>query len=248
MSDLRVVTFNVRTGRGLDGRNSWLLRRAAVVDVIRSMDPDVAGLQEVRAGQLRYLLSHLPEYGFLSAGRANGQNRGEHCPVLYRRERFAVVRWEVRWFAANRSGRIATVARLDDRSAGASESITVANTHLDHRFAAVRATSGAALAGWARDEEGPWVVLGDFNATVVDAAVVPLLEAGLQDALAALLPRGASVATAHRFTGRVDGRRIDHVLVSPELEVVHAEIVRTRPGGRLPSDHWPVAALLRRRD
>ena len=55
------MTFNIRTDRGMDGRNSWFLRRGAVVDAIREIGPDVAGLEEVRRLQLGFLRTHLPE-------------------------------------------------------------------------------------------------------------------------------------------------------------------------------------------
>ena len=244
MNDLTAMTFNIRTDRGLDGRNSWFLRRRAVVATIREVGPDVAGLQEVRRLQLAYLRAQLPEYGFLSAGRANGRRRGEHCPVLYRRDRFTVERWEVRWFAEKQSGRIVTLARLRD----AATVVNVANTHFDHRSEVRRAESGVVLSTWLQAEDGPWIVLGDFNATAADAGVTALLDGGLHDALAHLPVLGPGVATSHRFTGGHDGARIDQILVSPAFEVRTAEIVHSGPGSRLPSDHWPVAAVLGLRD
>ncbi len=242
--EFTAMTFNIRTDRGLDGRNSWWLRRRATLEAIRAVAPDFAGLQEVRRMQLRYLAKRLPEYGILSRGRANGRKRGEHCPILYRRDRFAVDRWEVRWFGNYRRGRIATIARLLER--GTTAPLGVVSTHFDHRSPETRARSAAALSMWLREMEAPWVVTGDLNATVVDTSVQTMLAGGLRDALGHLGPRGAGVGTAHRFTGTVNGARIDHILISGGLEVVEAHIVRDRFRGRLPSDHWPVVARLRR--
>lgn len=243
MTDVVVLTFNIRTDRGLDGRNTWWLRRGATVEAVRSANPDVACLQEVRRLQLGHLKSELSEYGFLSVGRRNGRQRGEHCPVLYRHSRFDVEEWDVRWFSEDRSGRIATLARLVERGTGFR--FGVVSTHLDHRSPEARLNSAAALSLWVRTGGGPWVVMGDLNATAVDPSVASLLAAGLRDALDHLPTRGAGAATAHAFTGRVDGDRIDHVLVSPGWKVVDAAIVTATPGGRLPSDHWPVVARLR---
>ena len=242
--DLTALTFNIRTDRGLDGRNSWWLRRSATVDVIRAVAPDVAALQEVRRLQLRYLAAQLPDYEFISQGRGNGRKRGEHCPVLFRRDRFVVDSWTVRWFGEHQRGRIATLVRLFER--GSSAPLGVVSTHFDYRSAATRTSSAAALALWIRETSGPWIVMGDFNATVVEASLQIMLSAGLRDALGHLGHRGADVATAHRFTGGSDGSRIDHILVSAGLQVVDGRIVRDRPGGRLPSDHWPVVARVRR--
>ena len=241
--DLVVMTFNIRTDRGLDGRNSWWFRRRATVAAIRAVAPDVAGLQEVRRLQLRYLAAQLPEYEFVSAGRNNGRMRGEHCPVLVRRERFAVEEWGVRWLGDARRGRIATVVRLVERETAGR--IGAVSTHFDHRSADARSRSAAALTLWVRGDPGQWVVMGDLNATVVDPSVQTLLAAGLRDALAHVGPRGPGAATAHAWRGGEDGARIDHILVTAGFDVVEARIVRERPGGRLPSDHWPVVARLR---
>jgi endonuclease/exonuclease/phosphatase family metal-dependent hydrolase len=51
--------------------------------------------------------------------------------------------------------------------------------------------------------------------------------------------------TTHHFSGRIDGRQIDHILVSREIDVLDAQVAHPRPFGRLPSDHWPVVARLR---
>ena len=244
-ADFVAMTFNIRTDRGLDGRNSWWFRRRATVAAIRAVAPDIAGLQEVRRLQRRYLVAELPEYELVSAGRRSGRKRGEHCPVLVSRKRFAVEDWDVRRFRGGRRGRIATIVRLVDRGSG--ERLGAVSTHFDHRSAAARNRSAAALALWVRETPGPWVVMGDLNATAVDPSVQTMLSAGLRDTLGHLGPRGAGVATAHAWTGRVDGARIDHILVTGDVEVVEARIVRDRPGGRLPSDHWPVVARLRLR-
>ena len=197
----------------------------------------MAGLQEVRPLQLRYLRRRLPQYGFLSKGRAKLEGRGEHCPILYRRDRFTVEKWDVRWFAPDQPDRIATIAGFG--------AFGVVNTHLAERSPAARAQSVTTLLRWLADSPAPWVVMGDLNATPADPPVRALLDAGLRDVLSELPADGPGAATGHEWTGKADGRRIDHILVSGGIDVVDASIVRTRPFGRLPSDHWPVLARLR---
>ncbi len=204
---------------------------------IERIGPDVAGLQEVRPLQLRYLRRRLRAYGFHSRGRAELLGKGEHCPVLHRRDRLAVQGWDVRWFSPAAPDRIATLAHFDGFS--------VLNTHLAERSPAVREASVRTMLAWLGETDGPWIVMGDLNATPADPPVQALLGAGLRDALAGLPADGPGAATGHGWTGTADGRRIDHILVSPEWEVVEASIARTRPRGRLPSDHWPVTARLR---
>jgi endonuclease/exonuclease/phosphatase family metal-dependent hydrolase len=66
-----------------------------------------------------------------------------------------------------------------------------------------------------------------------------LLDAGWRDAVPA-----EAGGTFHDFTGATDQERIDHILVGKGWQVVDAEVSHHRPGGRLPSDHWPVVATL----
>jgi endonuclease/exonuclease/phosphatase family metal-dependent hydrolase len=85
-------------------------------------------------------------------------------------------------------------------------------------------------------------VVGDLNATAGDPAVATLGAGGLSDTLAGLGERGPQAATHHRWDGSTDGTRIDYVFTDDHWDVLRARIDHSRPGGRLPSDHWPVVA------
>ena len=58
----------------------------------------------------------------------------------------------------------------------------------------------------------------------------------------------STAGTHHAWDGAADGTRIDFVLAGGGWEVLSAHVDHSRPGGRLPSDHWPVVAdvVLRR--
>jgi endonuclease/exonuclease/phosphatase family metal-dependent hydrolase len=99
------------------------------------------------------------------------------------------------------------------------------------------------------------VVTGDFNAGEDNAATRVLLgpldpaAGGLRpfvDTFRALHPGEKHVGTFTGFEfGRIDGPKIDFVLVPPGTEVLDAAIVRTSADGRYPSDHFPVTATVR---
>lgn len=248
MTRLRVATFNIRNGLAFDGLNSWPLRRKATAAAIRSLDADVVGLQEVFPFQLRWLRERLPGYQVESAGRRDGR-RGEACPLFVRLESAGIAAADTRWFAddPNLAGsrlpgasfpRLATICRLDLLGG---RRVDVINTHLDEAVPTNRERSADLLSEWIAPEV-PTIVLGDLNAEPHDPPVKRLLRAGLRQALPADAP-----GTAHDFTGRSDGARIDHVLVSSHFEVLSAEVFTERTSGRLPSDHWPVVADLKLR-
>lgn len=243
---LRVVTFNVRNAKALDGANAWPLRRRSTAASLQRLDADVVGLQEAYCVQERFLRRKLPDTAAFGRGR-NRRDTGERCPVLWRTTRFELVHAEVRWYSdlpaepgstlpGSRFPRLASVVELRDTRGG--RTFGVANTHLDERNGGNRERSADLLLGWLRAGI-PWVVIGDLN-TGPDSPPLRALQAS---GLRSVLPADAG-GTNHDFTGRADGRRIDHILVSDAWEVRAAAVDRYRPGGRLPSDHWPLVADL----
>ena len=247
--EIAVATFNIRNGLALDGSNSWPFRRRATASTIRSLDADVVGLQEVHGFQWRYLRPRLGHYGAVGRGRRDGRG-GEHCLVLVR-DPVEVIADTTRWFGEDpdRPGmrlpgasfpRIATIAEC--RHTSSDRRFDVVNVHLDEHLAGNRASSVAMLVRW-QDRSRPTILLGDFNTTEDDAAVMaPLRDAGFEFVP---LDRG----TNHDFTGTTDGLRLDHILTrsapSGRWEVLSSEVRTQRVGGRLPSDHWPAVARLR---
>lgn len=244
---LRVASFNIRTALGLDGRHVWPLRRHATLEAIEALDADVIGLQEVRGCQFRWLRRHLPGYDMQGSGRG-ASGGSERCPVLTRRATTRAVEVTTRWFGEQmdapgtrlpgaRAPRVATLAVVELDGAGVV--VEVVNTHLDER-PEPRLRSVRQLVDWL-DDGRPHVLVGDLNAGPDSAVLDVLAAAGLRSAI----PERAG-GTAHRFTGRTDGRQIDHVLVSRHWTVVRGWVAAGTPdGGQLPSDHWPVVADIR---
>lgn len=241
---LRVATFNIRNGRAFDGWHSWPFRRRATAAAARALDADVLGLQEVFRFQLRSLVKALPTHTAVGCGRSH-RRLGEHCPVFVRRA-LHVVRHDTAWYGPSPTTpgerlpgasfpRIFTTAVVD---VGDGRLVHVVNTHLDERVAANRSTALDQLLTMV-DPAVPTVVLGDFNVTPDD----PLLGAFAAAGFRAAVP-DPPIGSTHDFTGRTDGRRLDHVFVSAHFDVAAAHVAVHRPGGRLPSDHWPVVADL----
>jgi len=250
---LRVASFNIRTGWVWDGAHFWPLRGPTCAAALEALDADVAGLQEAHGFQERFLCRRLEGYAAAGAGRDDGRRKGERCSVLFRRARLDLESWTVRWLSptpwipgsrgwGNPITRLVTLCRFRDRASG--RRFGVANAHWDGASAEARLRSAEALLGWL-DPSLPWLVLGDLNATAGDPAVARLVAGGQRDTLAHLGERGPQAATHHPWDGSTAGTRIDHVLVTPEWQVLDARIAHPRPRGRLASDHWPVVADLR---
>ena len=163
--------------------------------------------------------------------------------------------------------RIATWARVRTVDGGAE--LLVVNTHFDHVSAHARRESArllrervpetAAADGGDSDETPPVVLVGDLNCTPGSEPHRVLVgdESGtregattgdtlsLRDAAPAADLRHGPETSLTDFARLIDGRRIDHALVSPEVAVdAFATLTDRDDRGRYPSDHLPILARL----
>ena len=126
-------------------------------------------------------------------------------------------------------------------------SFYVYNVHWDHRAQQSRERSADLLveriAARAHPSD-PVLVTGDFNAGESNPAFRHLIEHGFADSFRAVHPDARQVGTFNDFQGLTDGDKIDAILTSPGWTVIDAAIIRTSADGRLPSDHFPVEAVV----
>ena len=262
---LTVMSFNIRYGTAKDGANAWPQRRRMLFDVVRKQNADLVGLQEALDFQIREIVSAVPHYAAVGVGRDDGKAEGEYAAILFRRDRFHVAEAGTFWFSdtpatvasrswGNRITRICSWARLVDRDGSA---FWHYNVHLDHESQPSRERSTELLARRIDERGGasePVIVTGDFNVGEDNAALRTLVNAPGEtagrfiDTFRERHPREQQAGTFSGFKhGRIDGPKIDYVLVQPGTEVMAAEIVRYSRSGRYPSDHFPVTARIRLR-
>ncbi len=103
------------------------------------------------------------------------------------------------------------------------------------------------LRGFLRTVHGPVIVLGDFNAHADNPAAVHLSARDSRVSQSALSPEQQQTpGTFHGFTGTPTEPPIDHILLSPDWEVLDAEVLYGDGKRPFLSDHFPVAATLNR--
>jgi endonuclease/exonuclease/phosphatase family metal-dependent hydrolase len=262
--DLRVLTFNIRFDNPKDGPDQWENRREAVAKVIADT-ADVAGLQEVKPQQRAWLIEHLPEFGFIGVGR-EPEDKDESVPVIFRKDRFEVLASGTFWLSSqpetpgsasfgNKLPRICTWAKLRDRKAGAGKDGTLwfYNVHLDHQSPPARERGLALVLDRmaARDDNGPALLVGDFNSTTENTP----LKAALAREKPALVTNFQSMkepaeGTFHGFTGKPNGMAIDYILTEKDRwtvkssEVLKTTYVNADGTRRQVSDHFPVRAVV----
>jgi len=101
-SPLRVATFNLRReGAELDAGDLWEARKHEVVKLLRHLNVDVIGLQEVQPRQCAFLADALAgEFSCVGDGR-EADRRGESSPIFFRTPAFEVLRSSTSWLSAS---------------------------------------------------------------------------------------------------------------------------------------------------
>ena len=264
--DVRVMSYNIRYGTAQDGDNHWDKRKEFLVETIQAFDPDLLGTQETLGFQRDYLAEKLSGYEVLGVGRDDGGATGEMTALYFKRERFEKLDGGHFWLSEtpDKPGskswdtaltRMATWVKLRDRRQPKAKPIVFFNTHFDHRGQQARLESARLLRRRVTELAAQCrvIVTGDFNAGEDSPPYSALfgaegnLASPLRDAYRLLhSTRAADEGTFSNFkAGAVNGPRIDWIGLSAEWQALEATIDRTERGGRTPSDHFAVTAILR---
>ncbi len=145
---LRVGTYNIRLSPGDRGTaNDWEARKGDLVNLVRLMDLDVFGLQEVCPDQAAYLQQELRAFTLVGDHREADRVSGEASPIAFRPDRLVAIKGGTFWLSdtpdvpGSKSWkaacpRVCTWAIFVDRRT--QKSFCFVNTHTDHKSAAAR--------------------------------------------------------------------------------------------------------------
>ena len=265
---IRVGSYNIRMSPGDRGtENDWDLRRNDLVNLVKKMDLDAFGMQEVCPDQAQYLREKLSEFEFVGDHREADRKSGEASPVFYRKSRFDAEKRGTFWLSespdvpASKSWntcctRVCSYLILKDRATG--KRFCFANTHTDHVSAEAR-EKGMLLIIERMKEFGkgaPIVFTGDHNCCY-DEPPARAVRKMLKDSRDITETKDPGPRNTFQGFGKYkDGpinRRgetkdycIDYIYVSDGTRVLDFETHDDkRPGTDLyPSDHYPVTATI----
>lgn len=257
------MSYNVRYDNPNDGDHVWSRRRDQVASVIRFHRPAVVGLQEADHAQVEDLDDRLDRFEWLPAGRRGEGLAGEFAAIGFDKSRFNLEEEGTVWLSETGEPgsvgwdamlpRLIRYARLREHDTGVQ--LFHFNTHFDHSGERARRESARILLEQvdrlASNE--PVLVTGDFNSRPSTSPYEHLTSrdkssAGrtLRDAYDAC--RGyqhGPETTMTDFHNLIPDKRIDHVFVSADVEVLqHGVASDTFDHGTYPSDHLPVAVEL----
>ncbi|MEM7125342.1 MAG: endonuclease/exonuclease/phosphatase family protein [Chloroflexota bacterium] len=257
MGMLRFISYNIRCNTTVDGENAWPFRRERVASLLQLYRPDLLGLQEVLQEQLDYLVAALPEFGWIGAGRDDGQMAGEYVPIFYRRSQVELIDSGVFWLSETPDvvgsrgwdaslPRTVTWANFVHKETNTP--LICLNTHFDHRGPQAQVESAHLLRRFlaTQAEKGPSIVSGDFNCTsesstyqalTADVVDGPIL---LDTMFQSQSPHhGPSATFNSRFADPLD-EKIDYIFCLPGTRVLRHAVLADHWDGLYPSDHLPV--------
>jgi endonuclease/exonuclease/phosphatase family metal-dependent hydrolase len=253
-----VLTLNIRYDNPDDGVNAWPHRAAKVATFIDEQIPDLMGMQEVLWHQYEYIHSVVPGYGSVAAGRDDGLQKGEACPVFWRLGRFERLADGTFWLSATPEvpgsvgwgaalTRISTWVRLYDRVG--KDTLLFFNTHFDHISDSARVMSSGVLLEKVRQLAGDnrFIITGDFNATPESLAIAKMKDGDLavDSYLVSQTPPAGPAYTFNGWKDEPSEGRIDYIFVRKGMTVLSHETHRVIEEGVFISDHWPVEARIR---
>jgi endonuclease/exonuclease/phosphatase family metal-dependent hydrolase len=257
----RVMTYNIRYAGNeeTDGVNAWSNRKKLVASMIRFNHADIIGLQEALLLQLNDLTELLSGYSWIGVGRDDGENKGEFSAILFRNDRFEIMRHSTFWLSDKPDKpsmgwdaafpRVVTWAKMKDKETG--KTFFIFNTHYDHIGETARINSSKLLKNRITEivNDQSIIVMGDLNTQDSTEAYQILIDHSddkiiLYDAQSkSETEHHGSNVTFNGFGTSIEpGNKIDFIFVSKDVLVLQHGVIDETVDGRYPSDHMPVIA------
>ena len=231
--ELNVASVNVRFAAKGDYKrhNGWDQRKGYLCDMINHEAFDVFGAQEVRKEQLDDMLAALPDYRYIGVARDDGKDKGEFCPVFYRKDKLKMLDGGTFWLSETpdkvSKGWDGMCRRVCSWGYFQRKSDKVRfyflSTHLDHRGRVAKTEGAKLVVNWIKEHcKGENViVVGDFNANQNSKYYRVFSESGiLNDTYDVAKYRFAPTGTFSAFNPeRYTTERIDHIFVTNDIKV-----------------------------
>ena len=252
--ELKVMSYNIRLGSADDGTNSWMYRCPATLEMLKDQAPDVFGVQEAMADQVKFLEEFADGYDCVGVGREDGKKEGEHMSIFWNKKTIKLMKWGTFWLSETPEKpsmgwdaacyRTATWALMKDKRTG--KKFYFVNTHLDHVGKQARANGLALIVDRIAEinpEGYPMVLTGDFNVKPDDPCLT-----GLDARMKSTRKIAAKTDGHHTYNGWGKASKdsvIDYIYISGFSACPEYQTVTKRYSDRtFISDHYPVTARL----
>lgn len=255
---VKVMSFNIRLDVASDGENRWDLRKEKVAGLMNYYEADFIGGQEVQHHQLQYLITQLPQYGYIGVGRDDGKEQGEYSCILYNKQKFDVIQQSTFWLSPSpytvsfgwnaACRRVCTYGLFQDKKT--KQQCWVFNTHFDHIGDTARLESAKLITAQIKNltaNKQPIILMGDFNSKPVEAPAkfIATHFVNARD-ISVEKPYGpADTWNAFAFDKKPSGC-IDYIFLSQHksISVKKFSTITDSYELKYPSDHFPILATI----
>ena len=252
-----ISSFNMRTDCGADkGELTWTNRLPRILKVIEDHRMDVIGAQELKENQVAHLREALGPKGYKIVGRGRlAEGKSEGVYVIYNAKRFDCTASDTFqlsetpevWGSSSWNSaypRTCGWVQLKDRESGAV--FRLYNTHLDNESELARRKGMELVVGRINADVSAGMtafLTGDFNNELSPGSAIDYVRKSMRDtAELSLTPHQGPVKTFHDYDPPAC-MLIDYVFVKGKVKVLSHATLDDMPGGKLPSDHFPVAVI-----
>ncbi len=257
---IEVISFNIRLDHAGDGINQWKHRIPLVQNYLEEKQPAIIGMQEVLPKQLNDLKNIMKDYDFVAAGREDGRNTGEACPVFFDKKRFSLKNSGHFWLSEtpDKAGsmswgthypRIVSWVELTNKEKR--NTLFFFNTHFSHISEEARIKSAKMLLKEIKRIAGekPVILTGDFNTPAESGPYNTIINSAdetfsLINAEEIAETKSNGNITYNAFDPGYEGTRIDFIFVNKEFGVKKHTVDEIKEDSLFISDHYPVRATL----
>ena len=253
VTQLKIMSFNLRTDNRGDGINYFFDRFDRVTEVLDREKPDIVGFQEVTDSMRAKLRDYLTDYTIQGCGRGSDYH-GEAMIIGYRKDAVELIALENLWlsptpkipgstFGGDQSGCPRMFTALLLKHNNVKEPFYFINTHLDHEGKMARYLGAMEIVQYISLHPEKFILTGDFNAIPNTPEIRVITEAlayrGAQDCTADL------PGTFHGF-GRIPLERRPKIdFIFSDAPCKESYVVEDIPvEGKYYSDHHAVCAIL----
>ena len=253
-SELKVMSYNIRLATPKDGTNAWMYRCGATLEMIEDQKPDVIGVQEALADQVRFVDEFTTNYDYVGVGRTDGKSKGEHMAIYWNKKTVKMLKWGTFWlsetpdtpskgFGANYS-RNATWGIFKHKPSGVT--FYYINTHLDHQVANAQIEGMKLISQHFEKYRGvyPLFLTGDLNIKANNVAL-DVIESYMYNAREAAPASSTDFNTTYNGYVKNKDSIIDHIYCNREQYVVRYHTINEDYGVNFVSDHYPIYAIIK---
>lgn len=252
--NMRVATYNLRYDNVNDSGNRWNDRYPVISSLVQFYDFDIFGTQEGLQHQLENLGTSLPAYAWYGVGRDDGNTKGEHAAIFFKKDKFTVLQKGDFWLSETPDkpgpGWDAHLNRvcswIQFREIKTKKKFYFFNVHFDHQGINARKESSKLILAKIKAIAGnaPVIFTGDLNGGQDSDWYVTLANSGLlKDTYKQAAHPYANNGSFNSFGANLATNQIiDHIFTTAGFITTKWGILTDSYHGKFPSDHFPVMA------